>query len=590
MGEALSSKTGELATLVFMTSKPPRRAGYFRSIWLLSLPLAFSLGTACSEDDDGMAPPHSNGGRSGGEGGGTSSGGDSLAGSHSGGSEGLGGEGGGASVGGSLPLPTCDDQPCTTGTCSEESTGPVCTCPSGFGGPECDDVNECSLAEPACPGAACVNGFGYHYCGCGASEVLDGEVCQDLDECEFSPCSTDADCTNLTNGYTCACKAGFFGDGFDCVATDDPCATDPCGAGATCVATSAGAVCQCPSGKSGRDNCDTTCDSLTIVDGPLRAKIEATVGKYLSEIDPAVDLATRTSLDVSGSSVASLDGLECWPALESLNLSNTALGTGDDDTPLAALSQLTRLKVVDLGCVDAPDLSALSGLPALESLYVGVGDTCPRAGLGPATGLDGLAMLTRLRALDVSGQPIGDGTVLSGLGALTQLVAADAGLTSISALSDLKLLRSVVLNDNEIEDASSLTSLTLLTDVSLANNPISDADWVPDLPLLVSLDVSNTGLESFPNLAAQGQLRRLNASQNNLSSLESFAASSGLISVILSDNEINSLAPLSEQRHVGDYLVNDNPLDCDAEASRIAALQVGGLHIATDCEPEAEAP
>merc|ERR1719331_42750 len=41
-------------------------------------------------------------------------------------------------------------------------------------------------------------------------------VAADLDECKLSPCSADATCTNTIGSFTCACKEGFTGDGFQC--------------------------------------------------------------------------------------------------------------------------------------------------------------------------------------------------------------------------------------------------------------------------------------------------------------------------------------------------------------------------------------
>merc|ERR1719478_2061066 len=41
-------------------------------------------------------------------------------------------------------------------------------------------------------------------------------VAADLDECMYSPCSTDATCTNTLGSFMCVCKEGYEGDGFTC--------------------------------------------------------------------------------------------------------------------------------------------------------------------------------------------------------------------------------------------------------------------------------------------------------------------------------------------------------------------------------------
>ena len=43
----------------------------------------------------------------------------------------------------------------------------------------------------------------------------------DLDECTEGPntCDMNADCTNTEGSYSCACKAGYWGDGRTCTGT-----------------------------------------------------------------------------------------------------------------------------------------------------------------------------------------------------------------------------------------------------------------------------------------------------------------------------------------------------------------------------------
>jgi EGF-like domain len=495
------------------------------------------------------------------------SGGDSASG-------GLGGQG----TGGGLPPPSCIDLNCKTGVCIDEETGPRCECPEGFGGAECDDTNEC-VAGTGCLLAECYNGYGTYYCGCDASEVLTGESCSDLDECDYAPCSPDAVCGGEGPGFTCTCKDGFFGNGFDCVDTD-PCSANPCGDGATCVATSQGAVCQCPLGKAGPD-CSTPCDTLAITDGSLAERLYLQLGKYPDEIVPAVDLVGRVALDLSGSQVRSLDGLECWPTLERLNLNNAALGTGDDDTPLAALAQLPRLKELYLSCADEPDLTPLAGHPSLEVLNLSIGEFCGRE-VSPVSDLAPIATLKQLRDLDLSGQEVGDLSVVSGLKGLGFLVASNAGLTETTALSNLKLLRAAYLSGNALTDASSLSGLPLLTELSLDRNNLESVDFVADLENLLRLDVSSNDLTTIAELPAG--LRTVNASNNNLTSLAPFAARRELSQVNLISNKIGSLASLGSTRHVGEYLVTDNPINCETEERGLLALRREGLRITTDCD------
>ena len=68
----------------------------------------------------------------------------------------------------------------------------------------------------ACHSAAtCTNTVGSHSCACNAGYVGDGQSCADLDECtaDTDECVPEATCTNTDGGYTCACPAGAAGDG-----------------------------------------------------------------------------------------------------------------------------------------------------------------------------------------------------------------------------------------------------------------------------------------------------------------------------------------------------------------------------------------
>ena len=38
----------------------------------------------------------------------------------------------------------------------------------------------------------------------------------DMDECHTNPCDTNADCNNIPGSFTCDCRLGYSGDGFNC--------------------------------------------------------------------------------------------------------------------------------------------------------------------------------------------------------------------------------------------------------------------------------------------------------------------------------------------------------------------------------------
>jgi hypothetical protein len=79
-------------------------------------------------------------------------------------------------------------------------------------------VDECAEGLDTCdPHAVCTNTLGSFSCACAAGYVGDGHLC-DLNECaaHMDNCDADAICTDLQPGFACACPAGFLGDGVTC--------------------------------------------------------------------------------------------------------------------------------------------------------------------------------------------------------------------------------------------------------------------------------------------------------------------------------------------------------------------------------------
>jgi hypothetical protein len=77
----------------------------------------------------------------------------------------------------------------------------------------------------------------------------------DKTACEASPCSNGGVCSEVGEGFECACPIGF--GGLTCeLELGDPCDPNPCLNGSTCSAGDAGYACECADGFGG-DNCET---------------------------------------------------------------------------------------------------------------------------------------------------------------------------------------------------------------------------------------------------------------------------------------------------------------------------------------------
>ena len=150
----------------------------------------------------------------------------------------------------------CTLNPCTNnGVCNQDNSilGFYCTCPVGYSGLTCNQVDHCASSPCGSHSIGCVNGVGAFYCRC--KEGWGGEECDmDIDEClaSPSPCN-DGNCTNIHGNYTCTCPEHKTGSRCE-IALD--CSYVQCANGGVCR-TAAGGIseCECPEGFTG-DRCE----------------------------------------------------------------------------------------------------------------------------------------------------------------------------------------------------------------------------------------------------------------------------------------------------------------------------------------------
>ncbi|XP_068692201.1 uncharacterized protein [Montipora foliosa] len=95
-----------------------------------------------------------------------------------------------------------------------------CVCPAGGNFANCQqDIDECvTRMHNCCKDAVCNNTKGSYTCSCKPGYFGDGYNCTDIDECFLGnhTCSSDANCINTNGSYNCTCKAEYVGDGRNC--------------------------------------------------------------------------------------------------------------------------------------------------------------------------------------------------------------------------------------------------------------------------------------------------------------------------------------------------------------------------------------
>jgi len=119
-----------------------------------------------------------------------------------------------------------------------------------------DGNDECAQVTHNCnENAECTNTDAGFTCACKAGYQGDGINCQDINECAQGTdnCNENSDCTNTDGGFTCACKDGYRGDGVDICQDINECTdgTHTCDIHADCKNTEGGVTCTCKAGFVG---------------------------------------------------------------------------------------------------------------------------------------------------------------------------------------------------------------------------------------------------------------------------------------------------------------------------------------------------
>ncbi|PIK46326.1 putative fibrillin-1 [Apostichopus japonicus] len=154
------------------------------------------------------------------------------------------------------------------GVCNNTSPGYTCSCKAGYTLAEdertCQDIDECE-SSPCSVFADCTNTPGSYLCECQLGYYGNGSSCEDINECEVGEstcysngtcvlepvsCDQNAHCINTNGSFECSCNAGYRGTGLECVDINE-CFEEYCHSNADCINLEGSVNCTCFAGYHG---------------------------------------------------------------------------------------------------------------------------------------------------------------------------------------------------------------------------------------------------------------------------------------------------------------------------------------------------
>ena len=185
-------------------------------------------------------------------------------------------------------------------------------------------------------------------------------------------------------------------------------------------------------------------------------------GNKISDISLLTELKNLEALEIYANEISDISPLAGLTNLHWLSMYNNPIS---DISPLANLKK--HLSGMRVSVEGSGDLSPIAELTNLEDLYYwGSGD--------PVPDLSPLTNLPKLRKIDIRGGGAVDLSPLAGLTAVKELWLPDCGISNLSFLEKLTGLERLNLERNNISDVSLLAELTNLKWLDLRENRISD--------------------------------------------------------------------------------------------------------------------
>ncbi|MBR6407332.1 MAG: hypothetical protein IKS19_01885 [Clostridia bacterium] len=226
-------------------------------------------------------------------------------------------------------------------------------------------------------------------------------------------------------------------------------------------------------------------------------------------------------MDISGSDVKSLSGLEYFTGLQQLAFDDCSVTS---ITPLKSLSKLTYLSFSGNSVSSISDLSGLTSLAFLDASDNNI------------SSLSAVSNMTDLEVL---------------------LAGNNAKLTSLPTLSKCRKLTVIDVSYCAITSCAQLSGLSNLTTAGFASNNLSGA--FPSLSSMTSLELLDVGfnaITSISNMSKLTNLRILSIGCNGIEDISGLSSLNKLNILIAFNNSIASLEPLAGKKSINAIMVD----------------------------------
>lgn len=276
--------------------------------------------------------------------------------------------------------------------------------------------------------------------------------------------------------------------------------------------------------------------NVAFADPQLEQAVRDSLGIPTAPLTPA-DMANLFWLEARNYGITNLAGIESALYLDGVTLSENAGIT--DFTPL---TQLPRLRVLDLNACAVSDIAFVASLPLLVELHLWSGTITDISPLlaqpqlrmlnlayhASITNFAALNSLTNLEWLRLEGTGLDDLAFVSFMPSLIEFSFESCAVQDLSPLSNATNLVWLDLAHNQISDASPLAACINLEFLSAGGNQLANLDFAAGFNQLWFLAVNNNALTNIAGISGLPNLLTLDLGWNPLTDLSPVATLLGL--------------------------------------------------------------